>query len=58
MVMISREEIDKLISSKLNRVLLVAETALPATQFQAYRKIVLDEFGKNGRAQDLDKLFD
>ena len=55
--MIDQEQIHKLISAKLTRVLLVAETALPASQFQAYRIFVLDEFGNNGLRKELDKIF-
>lgn len=36
------------------RLLLVAQTALPASQFEAFRKIVLDEFGKSGFQQELE----
>jgi len=55
--MVDREQIQKLISTKLTRVLLVAEAAIPASQFQAYRKFVLDEFGNNGLSKELDRLF-
>jgi hypothetical protein len=34
--------------------LLVAQTALPATQFEAFRRIVLDEFGKSGFQRELE----
>ena len=36
------------------RLLLVAQTALPSTQFEAFRKIVLDELGKSGFQQELE----
>ena len=55
--MVDREQINSLINTKLARVLLVAETAIPAGQFQAYRKFVLDEFGKSGLGKELDRLF-
>ena len=55
--MINQEQIHELINAKLKRILLVAETALPQSQFQAYRTVVLDEFGNNGLRKELDKLF-
>ena len=51
------EQLEQLINPHLNQVLLVAETALPASQFQAYRKVMLNEFGKNGLVKELDKFF-
>lgn len=42
---------------RINRVLLVAEAALPHSQFQPYRKIVLNEFGhSNGLARDIERI--
>jgi hypothetical protein len=55
--MVTREDIEKLINSRLNQLLLVAETALPSTQFQAFRKITLNEFGNNGLGKELERLF-
>jgi hypothetical protein len=55
--MVRREDIEQLLNPHLNRLLLVAETALPPSQFQAFRKLALDEFGKNGFGRDLDRLF-
>ncbi len=55
--MVSREEIDKLINPRLSRVLLIAESSLPSGQFQAFRKLVLDEFGKGGLGKELDQIF-
>ena len=52
-----KEEIERLLNPHLNRLLLVAEVALPPNQFQAFRKVALDEFGNNGFGKDLDKLF-
>lgn len=54
--MVKREDIEQLLNPRLNRLLLVAETALPPSQFQAFRKITLDEFGKNGFGRELDRL--
>lgn len=51
-----RDEINQAINARLNRLLLVAETALSENQFQAFRKITLDEFGKSGFGKDLDRI--
>lgn len=37
-----------------NRLLLVAQTALPGSQYEAFRKIVLDELGKAGFQRELE----
>jgi hypothetical protein len=55
--MVTQEEIEQLINSHLTRLLLVAETALPASQFQAFRKFTLNEFGKNGLGKELVRLY-
>ena len=55
--MVVKEEIERLLNARLNRLLLVAEVALPPTQFQAFRKLTLDEFGKNGFCSDLETLY-
>ena len=38
------------------RLLLLAEAALPQRQFQAFRKLVLDEIGNTGLEQDLVRV--
>jgi len=48
----------ELVNARLSRVLLVAESSLPEAQFRAYRKLVLDEFGKKGLGTELKELFD
>jgi hypothetical protein len=54
--MVSKEEILELIRACfLSPVLLYAEAALPEKQFHAYRKLVLDQFGRFGK--ELDKLY-
>ena len=40
-----------------NRLLLVAEAALPPSQYKAFRTIVLDELGKSGFQQELEDAF-
>lgn len=55
--MVTKERIEQLINPHLNQLLLVAETALPPSQFQAFRKVTLNEFGNNGLGKELDRLF-
>jgi len=55
--MVRQEDIERLINMRLNQLLLVAETALPSNQFQAFRKITLNEFGNNGLGKDMERLF-
>ena len=55
--MVTKEDIERLINARLTQVLLVAETALPSNQFQAFRKITLNEFGNNGLGKELERLF-
>lgn len=38
-----------------NRLLLVAQAALPPSQFEAFRKITLDELGKSGFQKDVEE---
>ncbi len=40
-----------------SNLLLVAQASLPESQFQAFRKIVLNEFGKSGLQTELEELF-
>ena len=55
--MVTREVIERLINARLNQILLIAESSLSATQYQAFRKLTLNEFGRNGIGKDLDRLF-
>jgi hypothetical protein len=52
-----RQQLQIIINSRLNKLLTIAEAALPTSQFQAFRKLTLDEFGKSGLANDLDQYF-
>lgn len=47
--------LDKL-NERKNRLLLTAQVGLPENQFDAYRKILLDELGKNGFEKDLEEV--
>ncbi len=55
--MVEREDIERLISKRLNFVLKVAAVGLPSSQFDSFRNIVLNEFGNSGFGKDLDRLF-
>jgi hypothetical protein len=55
--MVTKEQIEQLISPRVNHVLLIGQASLSESQFQAYRKLILDTFGKNGLGKDLDKIF-
>lgn len=44
------------LNERKNRLLLTAQVGLPDNQFEAYRKILLDELGRNGFEQDLEKI--
>lgn len=46
----------EMLSERKNRLLLTAQVGLPANQFDAYRKILLDELGRNGFEGDLEKI--
>jgi hypothetical protein len=37
-------------------VLLFAQAALPASQFEAFRKLFLDQFGRSGFQKDLEAV--
>ncbi|RPH50803.1 MAG: hypothetical protein EHM85_08965 [Desulfobacteraceae bacterium] len=54
--MVDKEQIYQIINSRLTQVLLFAESSLPQSQFQAFRKLTLDQFGKSGLHKDLDLI--
>ena len=54
--MVTLAAIVALLNQRKNRVLRVAEAALPETQFRAFRGLVLDEFGREGLEKDLERL--
>lgn len=56
--MVTLEQIDSMIKNRLNRVLLFAEASLPQSQFKAFRKLTLDEFGNSGLGKELERVFD
>lgn len=54
--MVNQVQVVELVNRRVTRILLVAEASLPASQFQAFRKVVLDEFGRNGLVRELERL--
>ena len=54
--MVSRIEVMSLVHRHLSRLLTLAEASLPPPQFQAFRKMALDEFGRNGLESELGEL--
>ncbi len=54
--MIDPRDIVNLINPHVAKVLTIAQAALPKDQFVAYRKLVLDEFGRNGLESELYEL--
>ena len=56
--MVTKEAIVPLVNARLNRVLLIAQAALPEHQFEAFRRLILDEFGRAGLIRDLDTIGD
>lgn len=55
--MVTKEQIEQAVSSRIHRILSVAEVALPDRQFEAFKKIIFDEFGNSGFKGDLTRIF-
>ncbi len=56
--MVSTAHIVELVNDRVKQILLVAEAALPPSQFLAFRKFVLNAFGRNGLERELERLED
>jgi hypothetical protein len=54
--MVMLEAIREVLNVGKRRLLLFAEAALPQGQFQAFRKLLLDEMGNTGLEQDLVRV--
>jgi hypothetical protein len=54
--MVTKQQVLDLVSQRVAHILLVAEASLPPSQYQAFRKVVLDAFGRNGLGGQLDRL--
>jgi hypothetical protein len=46
-----------LLNARKNRVLLIAESSLPESQFKAFRKLFLGEFGDKGLEGELQRIY-
>jgi len=53
--MIDLETIRDLIKPRMKRILDFGELALPPGQFIAFRRLVLDEFGRSGLESELER---
>ena len=53
--MIDLETVRDLIKPRMKRILDFGELALPPGQFAAFRKLVLDEFGRSGLESELER---
>ena len=54
--MLTKEVILTMVNARLNRVLLIAQAALPEHQFEAFRRLILNEFGRAGLIRDMDTV--
>jgi hypothetical protein len=54
--MVNTVRVVELVNDRVKQILLVAEAALPPSQFLAFRKLVLNEFGRNGLVGELERL--
>ncbi|MGP1680079.1 MAG: hypothetical protein ACTS6J_23345 [Burkholderiales bacterium] len=55
--MVMLETIKQRINQRVNRVLLIGQSSLSQSQYEAFRKLVLDEFGRSGLATELDRVW-
>ena len=55
MVILANILLNKL-NQRKNRILLLAQAALPEHQFTAFRKLLLDELGREGFEGEIEKL--
>ena len=55
--MVTLQTVLELLNRRKRDALLLAESSLPATQYQAYRKLFLNIFGKDGLEGELQKLY-
>lgn len=50
--------IKDLLNARKNRVLTIAQSSLPEHQFQAFKKLYLDEMGERGFEKELKQLLE
>lgn len=56
-MVITLQTLLELINARKSRVLLIAESSLPESQFRAFRKLLLCEFGEKGLEGELQKIY-
>ncbi len=56
--MVTKDDIIGVLNPRLSRLLQLAEAALPESQYRAFRKLALDEFGNSGFGKDLALFLD
>ena len=56
--MLTKEALLPLVNARLNGLLLIEQAALPEHQSEAFRRLILDEFGRAGLLKDLDTISD
>ena len=56
--MVSLDSIRALLNPRLSRLLDVAQASLPESQFVAFHKLTLNEFGRTGLEGDLQREFE
>jgi hypothetical protein len=54
--MVMLDAIVQALNARKNRVLLFAQAALPQERFQAFRKLFLGEFGRDGLDRELVRI--
>jgi hypothetical protein len=55
--MVTLDTILRVINGRKSRALLLAQAALPESQFKAFKTLFLDEFGQKGLETDLARVF-
>ena len=54
--MVMLQAVVEALNARKHRVLLLAQAALPESQYQAFRKLFLGEFGKDGLERELGRI--
>jgi hypothetical protein len=55
--MVTKDDVVGVVNYHVNRVLSIVELIAPADKFRRFRKLILDEFGRDGLVKKLDGLF-
>lgn len=56
-MVIALQTLLELVNVRKSRVLLIAEASLPESQYRAFRKLLLCEFGEKGLEGELQKIY-